>query len=176
MQEKEETWVWSQGHKDFLEKRMATHPSVLAWRIPRTEEPGGLWSMGSQRAGHDWSDFAHLFCAALDLRCYHRLLSSFSEQGLLPSCSAWVSHCSGCSRCGARALGAQASVAVVHGLSCPAAWGFPKPGVKPVSPAFGRQLLNSCTAREARKRLLLFSFITSKDPLTIFYEQQFWCM
>ena len=39
-----------------LEKEMATHPSILAWRIPGTEEPGGLLSMGSHRVGHDWSD------------------------------------------------------------------------------------------------------------------------
>ena len=40
------------------EKEMATHSSILAWRIPWTEEPGGLQSEGSQRAGHDWSDLA----------------------------------------------------------------------------------------------------------------------
>ena len=43
------TWVRSLGQKDPLEKEMATHSSVLAWRIPRTEEPGGLQSVGSQR-------------------------------------------------------------------------------------------------------------------------------
>ena len=42
-----------------LEKEMATHSSILAWRIPWTDEPGGLRSMGSQRVGHDWSDLAH---------------------------------------------------------------------------------------------------------------------
>ena len=41
-----------------LEKEMATHSSVLAWRIPGTGEPGGLPSMGSHRDGHDWSDLA----------------------------------------------------------------------------------------------------------------------
>jgi len=41
-----------------LEKEMATHSSVLAWRIPGTAEPGGLPSMGSHRVGHDWSDLA----------------------------------------------------------------------------------------------------------------------
>ena len=41
-----------------LEKEMATHSSVLAWRIPGTEEPGGLLSMGLHRIGHDWSDLA----------------------------------------------------------------------------------------------------------------------
>ena len=42
----------------FLEEGMATHSSILAWRIPWTEEPGGLQFMGSQRVGHDWSDLA----------------------------------------------------------------------------------------------------------------------
>ena len=48
----QETWVRSLGWEDPLEKGMATNSSVLAWRIPRTEEPGGLQSMGSQRVGH----------------------------------------------------------------------------------------------------------------------------
>ena len=46
-----ETWVQSLGWEDPLEKEMATHSSILAWRIPWTEEPGGLQSMGSQRVG-----------------------------------------------------------------------------------------------------------------------------
>jgi len=50
---KQETRVPSLGQEDPLEKEMATHSSVLAWRIPWTEEPGGLQSMGSQRVGHD---------------------------------------------------------------------------------------------------------------------------
>ena len=45
-------------HFHALEKAMATHSSVLAWRIPGTGEPGGLPSMGSRRVGHDWSDLA----------------------------------------------------------------------------------------------------------------------
>ena len=48
-----ETWVLSLGWEDLLEKEMATHSSNLAWKIPWTEEPGGLQSMGSQRAGHN---------------------------------------------------------------------------------------------------------------------------
>ena len=52
-----ETWVWSLGWEDPLEKGTATHSSILAWRIPWIEEPGGLQSMGSQRAGHDWATF-----------------------------------------------------------------------------------------------------------------------
>ena len=50
----QETWVWSLGWEDPLEKEMATHSSILAWKIPRTEEPGGLQSMGSQRVRRDW--------------------------------------------------------------------------------------------------------------------------
>ena len=46
-------WVWSLGWEDPLEKEMATHFSILAWRIPRTGAPGSLQSMGSQRDGHD---------------------------------------------------------------------------------------------------------------------------
>ena len=49
----QETQVRSLGGEDPLEKGMAIHPSVLAWRILWTEEPGGLQSMGSQRIGHD---------------------------------------------------------------------------------------------------------------------------
>ena len=48
-----ETWVRSLGREDPLEKEMATHSSILAWRIPWTEEPGGLQSTGSQRVRHD---------------------------------------------------------------------------------------------------------------------------
>ena len=49
----QETWVQSMEWEDSLEKGMATHSSILAWRIPRTEEPGGLQSVGLQRVGHD---------------------------------------------------------------------------------------------------------------------------
>ena len=51
--EMQETQVQSLGQEDPLEKGMATHSSILAWRIPWTDEPGGLQSMGSQRVGHD---------------------------------------------------------------------------------------------------------------------------
>ena len=49
----QETWVRSLGWEDPLEKEMATHSSILAWRIPWMEGPGGLQSTGSQRVGHD---------------------------------------------------------------------------------------------------------------------------
>ena len=49
----QETWVQSPGQEDSLEKGMATHSRILAWRIPWTEEPGGLQSMGFRRVGHN---------------------------------------------------------------------------------------------------------------------------
>ena len=49
----QETWVRSLGQEDPLKKEMATHSSTLAWKIPRTEKPGRLQSMGSQRVGQD---------------------------------------------------------------------------------------------------------------------------
>ena len=52
MQEPQETWVPSLGWEDPLEKDMATHSSILAWRITRTEETGGLQSIGLHRVGH----------------------------------------------------------------------------------------------------------------------------
>ena len=54
-----ETWVWSLGPEDSLEKGMATHSSILAWEIPWTEEFGGLQSMGLQRVRHNWVTNTH---------------------------------------------------------------------------------------------------------------------
>ena len=53
-----ETWLRSLGREDPPEKKMATHSSILAWRIPWTQEPGGLQSVGSQRPGHDLNNLA----------------------------------------------------------------------------------------------------------------------
>ena len=55
-----ETWVWSLDWEELLEKGMVIHVSFLAWRIPWTEEPGWLQSMGSQRVRHDWTTFTSL--------------------------------------------------------------------------------------------------------------------
>ena len=48
-----ETWVWSLGWEELLEKEMVTHSSILGWDIPWTEEPGGLQATGSQIVGHN---------------------------------------------------------------------------------------------------------------------------
>ena len=69
-------------HFHALEKAMATHSSVLAWRIPGTGEPGGLLSLGSHRVGHDWSDLA---AAAVDISFrflfyYHAIPTCFKKE------------------------------------------------------------------------------------------------
>ena len=67
MQELQETWVWSLGQEDPLEEGMATHSSILAWRIQWAEEPSGLQSIGSQSVGHGWSDLARTVESSLPL-------------------------------------------------------------------------------------------------------------
>ena len=57
----QDTWVSSLGREDTLEKEMATPSSILAWRIPWTEDPGGLQSLGSQRVRHDWATNTFIF-------------------------------------------------------------------------------------------------------------------
>ena len=59
----QENQVWSLGWEDPLEKGMATHSSIFAWRIPRTEEPGGLQPMGSQRATTEQLTFCLSLCS-----------------------------------------------------------------------------------------------------------------
>ena len=54
----QETWVQSLGQEDPLEEGMATHSSILAWRIPWTKESGGLQSIGLQKIEHNWNDWA----------------------------------------------------------------------------------------------------------------------
>ena len=54
-------WAINMHEATSLEKEMATHSSILAWRIPLTEEPGRLESMGSQRVGHEWGTITHSF-------------------------------------------------------------------------------------------------------------------
>ena len=81
----QKTQVWSLGRADRLEKTMATHSSILVWRIPLTEEPGRLQSMGSQRAGHDWATNTLTFIVAL--QCTAQRIS-FAGTCIL---SCWVS-------------------------------------------------------------------------------------
>ena len=73
----QEMQVWSLGREDLLEKEMATHSSVLAWRIPWTEEPGRLQSIGLQRVGHNWATNTFHFWSLLTK--YQQLLSYFNS-------------------------------------------------------------------------------------------------
>ena len=77
MQETEEMQVWSLGRDDPLEEDMTTHCSILAWRIPWTEEPGGLQSMGLQRVRHNWRDLAcmHDWVLLLFIWNYHNTVN-----------------------------------------------------------------------------------------------------
>ena len=61
-----ETWVRAMGQEVPLEKEMVTHSSILAWKIPWTEEPGRLQSMGSQRVRHDWATSLHFTSCPVD--------------------------------------------------------------------------------------------------------------
>ena len=71
----QETWVRSLGWEDLLEKEMAIHSSTIAWKIPWTEEPGRLQSMGSQRVGHNWATSLSL--------CLNKLLCHPCNRNLL---------------------------------------------------------------------------------------------
>ena len=70
----QETWVQSLGQEDPLEKEMSIHSSTLAWKIPWTEEPGGLQSTGSQRVGHDWATSLSLSPCYLSESEWHRIV------------------------------------------------------------------------------------------------------
>ena len=78
----QETWVWSLGQEDPLEKGMATHSSVLAWRIIWTEEPGGLQSM-------EWQSQTRLSNEA----CRHNYLKKVTGQNWGEKKKSWVSFC-----------------------------------------------------------------------------------
>ena len=103
-------------HFHALEKKMATHSSILAWRIPGTEEHSGLPSMGSHRVGHDWSDLAAAAAACpLSRWCYPTILSfvipfsscvrSFSASGSFQMSQLFVSV--------GRSIGVSASTSVL---------------------------------------------------------------
>ena len=73
----QETQVRSLGWEDPLEKEMTTHSSIIAWRIPWTEDPGRLQSMGSQRVGHDWGT-THT-CMSSDMAVVPAAYEQFNE-------------------------------------------------------------------------------------------------
>ena len=92
MQEAWETWVRSLGQEDPLEKGMAAHSRILAWRIPCTEWPSELHNvMASERVGHDWIAIAHRHAAS----CGKRHHTGYLKQNILhlfirPTCTALI--------------------------------------------------------------------------------------
>ena len=85
----QETWVWSLAQEDPLEEGMPTHFSIIAWRIPWTDEPGGLQSMGLQEVRHDsTSDKRHLRYVTLNF-WFSGLDTFWVSEVLL--CSRWLS-------------------------------------------------------------------------------------
>ena len=91
----QETWVQSLGQEDPLEEVMATHSSILAWRIPWTEEPGGLQSMRlSSRTAYPFFKI-YLFMATLGLGCCAQSFPSCGRWGTLSSSSVSASPCCG---------------------------------------------------------------------------------
>ena len=93
------SWAWLSDftftfHFYALEKEMATHSSILAWRIPGTEEPSGLLSMGSHRVRHDWSDLAAAAAAWSIYRLLKRIYKISPKQKLVCIELKWRSNCS----------------------------------------------------------------------------------
>ena len=80
----QETWVQSLSQKDLLEKEMATQSKILAWKVPRTEKPGGLQSMGSQRIGHGLVTKQHQ--EVFQAKTMEKLKAPFSFSSVAQSC------------------------------------------------------------------------------------------
>ena len=85
----QETWVWFLGGEDPLEKEMAIHSSILAWKIPRTEELGRLQSIGSQRVGHDLGTKQQLIVVQINKELYKHQWSMNYLAHLL-KCGIWL--------------------------------------------------------------------------------------
>ena len=80
-----ETWVQSLDQEDPLEKGMVNHSSILAWRIPWTQKPGGLQSMGSQTVGHNKSDLACTHTYIIILKCLWPIAFKVTKEMLTSS-------------------------------------------------------------------------------------------
>ena len=87
-----ETRVGFLGWEDPLKEGMATHSRILAWRIPWTEEPGGLRSTGSQRVKHDWATNIFTFFFHFLINRKHRDATQSNEVGLIPPTLGYFSH------------------------------------------------------------------------------------
>ena len=173
-----ETWVRSLGWEDPLEEGMATRSSILAWRIPWTEEPGGPQSMGSQRVRRDWVTkhtpprIGLPYCPVFMVQLFTQMswrLTPTQKTGthmLMAALFFWLLllAASGlrcgvqAAQCGPSARGTRAS----HSM-----WDLPRPGIKPVSPVLEDRFLTTgpagksssfnCPNLEVAKKDVLFS-------------------
>ena len=87
----QETWVQSLGWEDPLEKEMATHSSILSWKIPWTEEPGRLQNTGSQRVGHDRAtEYTHIYTHTHPARnSFSYWITALMHTSFLPGLQHW---------------------------------------------------------------------------------------
>ena len=159
------TQVQSLGQRDPLEEGIATHSSILAWRIPQTEEPGGLQSMGSHRVGHDWgTERAHTHAPSLTV--------STANPGLLTdnmkrSENETVSHSVVSNSLRPHGLTEACQVPLSmefsrqeywSGLPFPFLGDLPNPGIKPRSPALQADSLPS-------DNILIMCYTSDQCPL-----------
>ena len=153
----QETWVQSLGWEDPLEKGMAPHSSILAWRIPWTEEPGGLQSMGSQRVRHNWVTTTSSSIHKLLHQNFPKIRWKLLLMPHYSSCMAWIPN---------QVLNSLSNQVLSlsnnsplsmeffrqeywHGLPFPSPGDLPNPEIKPRSPAWGRSFTIWAT-REAQ--------------------------
>ena len=135
----QETWAQSLGWKDPLEREMATHSSILAWRIPRTEEPGRLQTMGSQRVGHDWACITCSFYNSLSMSPIIQIVCMHAKS--LQLCPTLYDLWTGAHQ-GPLSLGFSRQENW-SGLPCPPPGDLQNPGIKPRSPTLQADSLPS---------------------------------
>ena len=147
--------VWSLGQADPLEEEMATHSSILAWRIPWTKEPGGIQSIGLKRIWHDWAtEHTHTMCKIYMYLLVCCMLSHFSHTWLfviLWTVARQVPLSMRFSR--------QESWSGLPGLP---SGDLPNPGIKPASlasPALAGRFFTAGATWEALYLLLVYIFI-----------------
>ena len=176
MKELQETWVWSLGGEDPLEEEMATHSSILAWRIPWTEEPGGLQSRVSQRAGHNWAHTHNFLNDAslmvvsifISLVTYDFKLLFYKKKYIYLGCSG-SSLCglltSVASHCGAQALCTEAQK--LQYAESPASKHVESSQTRDWTcvPWIGRRILNHWTTRDVLSNFSSFIYKTLSFPI-----------
>ena len=180
-----ETWVWSLDWEDPLEEDMAAHSNILAWRIPRTEDPGGLQSMGSQRVGYDCDfqlvnknfpfycnpiyHFFH-FIHSLKKNFFLIVLGVHCCTQAFSSCGKWASHCSDLSCCRAHSLGTRAQRLWCPALAAPRYAESSRTRDWTLAPCTGRRILPCFTTRAVKFHSFFMHFILSFILCFYFYK------